>query len=109
MPDPMISADLLRGNTNTMILRILLDSDHYGYEIIKLLRDRSAGQLELKEATLYSSLRRLETDGDIAWYWGDETQGGRRKYYRVTDQGRATYETNKQNWELTKKIVDQLI
>ena len=109
MPDPMISSDLLRGNTDTMILKVLLDSDHYGYEIVKILRDRSGGELELKEATLYSSLRRLEAEGDIQWYWGDETQGGRRKYYQITDQGRATYETNKQNWEHTKRIVERLI
>ena len=109
MPDPTISSDLLRGNTDTMILRLLLDGDHYGYEIVKLLRERSGGELELKEATLYSSLRRLETDGNIRWYWGDETQGGRRKYYQVTDQGRATHQANKLNWEHTKRIIDQLI
>ena len=109
MTDPGISSDQLRGNTDTMILRLLLDSDHYGYEIVRLLRERSGGELELKEATLYSSLRRLEGDGDIIWYWGDETQGGRRKYYQITDQGRATYDTNRQNWELTKRIVDRLI
>lgn len=109
MTEPTISPDLLRGNTDTMILRVLQDGDHYGYEIVKMLRDRSHGELELKEATLYSSLRRLETDGDIVWYWGDETQGGRRKYYQITDQGRATYDANKQNWEHTKRIVDLLI
>ncbi|MCL2483001.1 MAG: PadR family transcriptional regulator [Propionibacteriaceae bacterium] len=109
MPDPMISPDLLRGNTDTMILKVLLDSDHYGYEIVKILRDRSGGELEIKEATLYSSLRRLETEGNIRWYWGDETQGGRRKYYQITDLGRATYTSNKQNWEHTKRIVDLLI
>ena len=109
MTDPMISPDLLRGNTDTMILKVLLDSDHYGYEIVKLLRERSGGELELKEATLYSSLRRMEADGDIEWYWGDETQGGRRKYYRITDRGRATYDQNKHNWEHTKRIVDLLI
>jgi DNA-binding PadR family transcriptional regulator len=109
MNQPTISSDLLRGNTDTMILRLLLEADHYGYEIVKMLRDRSGGEFELKEATLYSSLRRLESDGDIAWYWGDETQGGRRKYYQITDQGRTTYTRNKDNWHHTKRIIDQLI
>ena len=90
MTDHTISPDLLRGNTDTMILKVLQDCDHYGYEIVKLIRDRTDGALELKEATLYSSLRRMEADGDIRWYWGDETQGGRRKYYQITDQGRET-------------------
>ncbi|MDR2974281.1 MAG: PadR family transcriptional regulator [Propionibacteriaceae bacterium] len=109
MSDPAISPDLLRGNTDTMILRLLLEADHYGYEIVKMLRARSGGELELKEATLYSSLRRLEADGDIQWHWGDETQGGRRKYYRITDRGRETYVRNRTNWEHTKRVVDLLI
>jgi len=109
MTVPTMSPDLLRGNTDTMILKILMDGDQYGYQIVKILRERSGGELELKEATLYSSLRRLESEGDIRWYWGDETQGGRRKYYQITDQGRTTYGINKQNWEYTKRIVDLLI
>src|SRR6185437_2336855 len=77
-----LTSDLLRGNTDTMILRLLSESDCYGYEIVKLIAERSRGEYELKEATLYYSVRRLETDGDITWYWGDESQGGRRKYFR---------------------------
>src|SRR5215213_6809964 len=91
MSDTRISADLLRGHTDTMILRLLCEADRYGYEIVKLIAERSGGEYELKEATMYSSVRRLEADGDIEWYWGDESQGGRRKYFRVTGKGRATY------------------
>ncbi|MDR0284189.1 MAG: PadR family transcriptional regulator [Propionibacteriaceae bacterium] len=108
MPDA-ISSDLFRGHTDTMILKVLCEADHYGYEIVKLLRDRSGGELELKEATLYSSLRRLEADDNIAWYWGDETQGGRRKYYQITAKGRTTYGINKQQWDHIKRILDNLI
>ena len=104
-----ISADLLRGNTDTMILRVLLDGDHYGYEIVKLIQAASRGEYELKEATLYSSLRRLEADGRIAWYWGDESQGGRRKYYRITEAGQRTYAENKASWETAKRILDRLL
>src|ERR1044072_5530396 len=85
-----ITSDLLRGNTDTMILRLLAESDCYGYEIVKLIAERSQGEYELKEATMYSSVRRLEADGDITWYWGDESQGGRRKYFRITKKGKAT-------------------
>ena len=104
-----ISSDLLRGHTDTMILKILLGGDHYGYEIVKLIREGSGGQYEPKEATLYSSLRRLENDGDIHWYWGDETQGGRRKYYQITEQGRATYAANKAAWLSAQRILDTLL
>jgi len=104
-----ITSDLLRGNTDTMILRLLAESDCYGYEIVKLIAERSHGEYELKEATMYSSVRRLEADGDITWYWGDETQGGRRKYYHLTDSGRALYRANKRNWEHAKDILNQLL
>ena len=79
------------------------------YEIVKLLAERSGGEYELKEATMYSSVRRLEADGDIAWYWGDESQGGRRKYFRITEKGKATYDRNKSNWEYAKRVLDTLL
>ncbi len=104
-----ISADLLRGHTDTMILKLLLDGDKYGYEISKLIQANSSGEYELKEATMYSSLKRLEADGAITSYWGDETHGGRRKYYRITEQGRQIYSENKSNWEYAKRILDQLL
>ena len=71
--------------------------------------ERSGGEYELKEATMYSSVRRLEADGDIEWYWGDETQGGRRKYFRITEKGKSTYANNKSNWEYAKRVLDNLL
>lgn len=104
-----IPSDLLRGHTDTMILRLLTEADRYGYEMIKLIAERSGGDYELKEATLYSSVRRLEVDGDIVWYWGDASQGGRRKYFRITDKGRMTYAHNKETWEFAKRVLDTLL
>ena len=109
MTDNKISADLLRGHTDTMILKILLDSDKYGYEITKLIQTNSRGEYELKEATMYSSLKRLEGDGSITSYWGDETQGGRRKYYQITKKGKQLYSENKSNWEYAKRVLDNLL
>src|SRR6267154_6332609 len=104
-----LTSDLLRGHTDTIILKLLTDGDKYGYEITKLVHEHSDRLYELKEATMYSSLKRLENDGHITAYWGDETQGGRRKYYRITDRGRQQYQTNRQNWDYAKRILDQLI
>src|SRR5215831_12954175 len=101
-----LTSDLLRGHTDTIILKFLADGDKYGYEITKLVYELSGRQYELKEATMYSSLKRLEHDGHITSYWGDETQGGRRKYYRTTASGRALYKRNKQSWDLAKQILD---
>ena len=56
------------------------------------------GRHEIKEATLYATYRRLLKDGLIEAYWGDESQGGRRKYYRITDAGRAVYRRNMAAW-----------
>jgi PadR family transcriptional regulator, regulatory protein PadR len=109
MDDNKISSDLLRGHADTMILKLLLDGDKYGYEISKLIHSNSCGEYELKEATMYSSLKRLENAGGITSYWGDETQGGRRKYYRITEKGKRTYFENKENWEYAKRILDQLM
>jgi DNA-binding PadR family transcriptional regulator len=104
-----ISSDLLRGHTDTIVLRILMNGDSYGYEIYKKIIEKSEGLYELKEATLYSSFRRLEEEGSITSYWGDETLGGRRKYYRITPQGENIFRSNKEDWEFTKKIIDQLL
>jgi PadR family transcriptional regulator PadR len=109
MIDSKLSSDLLRGHTDTIILKLLMDSDKYGYEITKLVYENSDQQYELKEATMYSSLKRLESDKHIISYWGDETQGGRRKYYRITKTGRELYETNKQNWNKAKEILKELL
>jgi PadR family transcriptional regulator, regulatory protein PadR len=107
--DKAISSDLLRGHTDTIILGLLVGGDRYGYEITKLVHERSDKLYELKEATMYSSLKRLENDGHITAYWGDETQGGRRRYYRIEASGRGLYAANKQNWEHAKRVLDQLL
>lgn len=109
MIDNKLSSDLLRGHTDTIILKLLQDGDKYGYEITKLILEHSDQQYELKEATMYSSLKRLEQDGHISSYWGDETQGGRRKYYRITTSGQAQYKNNKDNWNFSKKILEKLL
>lgn len=104
-----LSSDILRGHTDTIILKLLMDGDKYGYQITKLIYEYSDNVYELKEATMYSSLKRLEQDNHITSYWGDETQGGRRKYYRITKSGRKLFESNKANWDYSKKILDKLM
>ena len=109
MIDKKLSSDLLRGHTDTIILKLLTGGDRYGYEITKLVHEHSEQLYELKEATMYSSLKRLENDGHITSYWGSETQGGRRKYYQITKSGRELYKVNKQNWDYAKQILDELL
>jgi PadR family transcriptional regulator PadR len=107
--DNKLTSDLLRGHTDTIILKFLENGDKYGYEITKLVAELSGNEYELKEATMYSSLKRLEQDGHIISYWGDETLGGRRRYYRITSSGREQYAANKRNWTYAKKILEKLL
>jgi len=103
------SSELLRGHTDTVVLSILIKSDSYGYEIRKIIQDKADEMFELKEATLYSSYKRLEQDGYIESYWGDETQGGRRKYYKITRAGIELYQQNIKDWRMTQKILNKLL
>jgi PadR family transcriptional regulator PadR len=109
MLDNKLPSDLLRGHTDTIILKFLSGGDKYGYEITKLVYELSNHEYELKEATMYSSLKRLEQDGHITSYWGDETQGGRRKYYRITPSGQQQYQSNKRNWMYAKQLLEELL
>ena len=106
---PIISKDIIRGHTTTIVLNILSQGDSYGYEIAKMVRELSHNDYELNEATLYTVFRRLEKNGDIASYWGDESQGGRRKYYQITNQGQKTLVENIKAWNFAKKVIDDLI
>lgn len=109
MPEPTINSDLIRGHIDTIILRILKDSDNYGYEIMKAVSVNSDYEYELKEPSLYTSLKRLEKQGHIRSYWGDESQGGRRKYYRITDKGKEAYEKALSEWLRAQKIITKLV
>ncbi len=109
MPGPNINSDLIRGHIDTIILRILRDGDNYGYEIIKAVSVNSGHEYELKEPSLYTSLKRLEKQGYISSYWGDESQGGRRKYYHITESGNAAYEKALAEWFYAQKIITMLL
>lgn len=104
-----ITSDLVRGHTETIILAQLIEKDSYGYEINKSIQMKTNGQYELKEATLYSAFKRLEEAKMLESYWGDETTGARRRYYRITKLGKMLYEKNKEDWEETKRLIDSLI
>ena len=105
----MISADLLRGYTDAVILRQLAGEDGYGYQISKEVNNISGGRLELKEATLYTAFRRLEGAGCIRSYWGDEMVGARRRYYSLTEEGRKRLADEVQAWHETREVLNRLL
>ncbi|MBE6014631.1 MAG: helix-turn-helix transcriptional regulator [Lachnospiraceae bacterium] len=109
MPESNINSDLIRGHIDTIILRILKSGDNYGYEIMKAVSQNSNNEYELKEPSLYTSLKRLEKQGLITSYWGDESQGGRRKYYHITDSGILSYENALSEWLHAQRIINKLL
>ena len=104
-----ISADLLRGYTDTIIMRQLAAGDGYGYGISRAVAEKSEGMVQLKEATLYTAFRRMEENGLIRSYWGDENTGARRRYYSLTEPGRNKLAEEKTAWEETRRVMDNLI
>ena len=105
----VLSADILRGYTDTIILRQLAGGDSYGYQINKRVAEISGGGLEMKEAMLYTAFRRLETAGYIRSYWGDEMSGARRRYYALTNEGREKLLQDCEAWQETKRLIDRLL
>ena len=104
-----VASDLIRGNTETIILAQLIKQDSYGYLINKAIMHMTQERFELKEATLYTAFRRLEDAGCITSYWGDEKTGARRRYYSITDLGRESYKLRKKEWQTAKELIDRLL
>ena len=103
------ASDILRGYTDTIILGQLYHEDSYGYVISKNICEMTGGELQLKEATLYTTFRRLEGAGVIESYWGNENAGARRRYYHLTDAGRALYEENRADWKKYRAVISRLM
>ena len=102
------SSDILRGYTDTIILAQLDQGDNYGYVISKNFQEITRGELELKEATLYTTFRRLENSGMIESYWGNENAGARRRYYHLTEKGRELFYENQADWRKYRSIISEL-
>ena len=104
-----LSADLLRGYTDTIILKQLQKADSYGYEIARNISQQTRGALELKEATLYTAFRRMENGGYIISYWGSEGSGARRRYYSITVAGQNRLAEDLDTWEETRGVLNTLL
>lgn len=104
-----ITADLIRGHTDAIILAQLTASDSYGYRINKSIREATKDKYELKEATLYTAFKRLEESGCICSYWGDEDSGARRRYYSITKHGSEVYRQYLDEWREASVLIERLV
>lgn len=93
-----INKDLTAASSTPIVLAILAEADSYGYAILQRVRDVSGGHMEWTDGMLYPVLHRLERLGYIKARWEDSETGRRRKYYRITAQGRAQMAEERRQW-----------
>ena len=105
----MIGSDVIRGYVDTILLSLLLEGPDYGYSLQKRVTQLTNGLYQLKETTLYSAFARLESGEYLASFSGEETQGRKRTYYRITDKGRALYRDKCAEWTLVQQIIQPFI
>lgn len=94
-----ISKDLIAASSTPIVLAILAEGDSYGYAILQRVREVSDGRMEWTDGMLYPVLHRLERLGHVEARWEVAETGRRRKYYRITTQGRAQLAAERQQWQ----------
>jgi PadR family transcriptional regulator PadR len=105
----MISKPLVAASSKPLLLAILRGGESYGYEIIRRIREASAGQLDWSEPMLYPLLKRLERDGLVTSAWKPTPNNRLRKYYRLTDKGRREQEKENAQWFLVDGILKKML
>ncbi|MDE6275719.1 MAG: helix-turn-helix transcriptional regulator [Clostridia bacterium] len=103
------NVDFVRGQADMIVLSALSDTDKYGLEILSAIQERSKGMYSLKQATLYSSLKRLEKNGYVHSFDGEISNGAKRVYYGLTQMGREHLENDKSYWEFCNFLMSNLI
>ena len=95
-----MNKDLVAASATPLVLAVLAEGDSYGYAIIKRVADLSGGHLQWTDGMLYPVLHRLERQGLVAAKWSASETGRRRKYYRITKEGRTQLAAQRQQWQV---------
>lgn len=103
-----ISSDIIRGHIDTIILYSLLNGNKHAQQISDSIEEKSENSYLINQATLYSSLKRLENLKLVNAYWHD-SESGRRRYFKITDKGIETVKDNLSNWTYSRAIINKLI
>jgi PadR family transcriptional regulator len=98
MSAPPFDRELKKGSAALLVLSLVEDRARHGYEISKLIEARSEGALKFNVASLYPLLYRLEGRGWILGRWVEKAGQRRRRYYRLTAQGRKVLAAQRQGW-----------
>ncbi len=93
-------ADLLRGNTDLLLLFLIRElTETYGYQLIKEVEKRSEGYFRFKEGTVYPALHKLEQAGLVRGIWKKHRGEQERKYYKITEKGEEVLARKLGMWE----------
>ena len=103
-----LGKDLVAASATPLVLAILAEGDSYGYAIIKRVGELSGGHLQWTDGMLYPVLHRLERNGLVAAKWGSSETGRRRKYYRLTGEGRRQLEAERKRWQVVDDTLHRI-
>ena len=95
----MFDTEVKRGSAEMLILALVEDRPRHGYEIAKLIDQRSLGVLQFNVASLYPMLYRLEKRGFITGRWIEKRGERRRRFYKLTPAGKKILSTQRQAWK----------
>ncbi|HEY3040797.1 MAG TPA: PadR family transcriptional regulator [Pyrinomonadaceae bacterium] len=95
----MLDREVKRGSTEMLILALVEDRPRHGYDIAKLIEQRSDGVLQFHAASLYPLLYRLEKRGLIKGRWVEKAGERRRRFYKLTAAGQKILAEQRQTWK----------
>src|SRR4051795_4700726 len=95
----MLDRELKKGSAELLILSLVEDQPRHGYDLSKLIEARSGGLLAFRVASLYPLLYRLEKRGWIAGRWIEKAGQRRRRFYRLTPEGRRVLAAQRDLWQ----------
>jgi transcriptional regulator len=102
-----MQSEVKKGSAELLILSLIEARPRHGYEIAKLIEERSGGVIEFHVASLYPMLYRLEKRGWIEGRWLEKAGQRRRRYYRLTAAGRKALPEQRRSWrEFIRAIQD---
>jgi PadR family transcriptional regulator, regulatory protein PadR len=99
MSDASVGKDVKKGSAEVLVLALVEDRPRHGYEIGKLIEERSGGVLKFHIASLYPMLYKLEKRGLIEGRWVEKAGQRRKRFYRITPQGRQVLERQRNRWQ----------
>ena len=108
MTDQSVSAEWKKGSAELLLLSLLESVPRHGYEIAKLIEQRSQGALRFHAASLYPLLYRLEKRGWVQGKWVEKAGQRRRRYYTLTASGRKILAAQRKGWESFVLAISQV-